>query len=148
MNALADFWNWLKSDWGKPNLLTRAGVPRIATNLLTYLLTPYVCYLLVRRYAVSPHDREALRLFVHNRFFLAWYALSYFTLVTDWFLHSRYSWKSSPQESLRFFRNNWKDGFVKAFFLCLAISMLLFLLGALYFIHQLRKEGLAGGPGI
>jgi hypothetical protein len=96
MTTPADSWKWLRGDWGKPNLLTRAGIPRIATNLLTYLL------------------------------------------VTDWFLRDRYGPDRRARQRFQFFRNNWKDTFVKIHSLSLAASMVLLLVGALYFRQHLK----------
>ena len=125
-------------DWGKPNLLTRAGVPRIATNLLTYLLAPCVCYLLVARYKVAPLEMEALHRSTHNPFFLAAYGVFYVSLITDWFLRDRYRLGHRPAERFQFLKDNWKDIFVKISILSLAISLVLFLLGAFYFRQQLK----------
>lgn len=137
MTRSDDFWKWLRGDWGKPNLLTRAGIPRIATNLSTYLLFPVVCYLLAERYMGTQRDKEALRQCVHNPFFLAAYAIFYISLVTDWFLRDRYGPDRRAGQRFQFFRNNWKDTFVKIHSFSLAISMILFLIGGLYFRQQL-----------
>ncbi len=138
MSTLAEFWNWLRSDWGKPNFLTRAGVPRIATNLLTYLLVPYAWYLLTLRYAPAS-DKQALRLFVHNPLVLLAYAVFYVTLITDWFLHFRYGLKGlRPDKRFGVLTRNWTDPLVKVYWLSLASSLVLLLFGAFYFRHQMR----------
>jgi hypothetical protein len=138
VNASAKFWNWLRSDWGSPNFLTRAGIPRIVTNLLTYLLAPIAFYLLTARYVPSA-DKRRFNLVVHNPFFLFAYATFYVTVVTNWFLEFSYNLKTlRPRERFQVIRQNSRDIFVRIYWISAAVSVFLFLLGTLYFRHQLR----------
>ena len=137
MTASAGFWKWLSSDWGKPNILTRAGVPRIVTNLLTYLLVPYLSYLLAMKYAPVAY-KPTIRLLAQDPLILLAYGVFYVTLATDWFLHFRYSLKGTgSEERFRLYRN-WKNLGVRVFWLSLAMSLILLLLGAFYLRFQMR----------
>ncbi len=60
MTNLADLWKWLWSDWGKPNFLTRAGIPRLVTTFLSFLLFMYLSYYLTMRYSFEP-NKESFR---------------------------------------------------------------------------------------
>lgn len=138
MSKLADVWSWLWSDWGKPNFMTRAGVPRFVTNLLTYLLAPYICYVLTLKFTPASYQ-AAIRLFVHNPFILLAYAVFYVSLTSDGFLHSRYNLKDlGSDDRVGLLRRHWADFMVKVYCLSLACSLLLLLLGAFYFRHQIR----------
>src|SRR5260221_4791296 len=100
MTRFADFKTWLWSDWGKPNFLTRAGVPRIVTNFVAFLLAPLISFALTLRFAPET-DKQNIRIFVHEPLFLLAYAL-----LTVIFLAIR-SLKSRP--NLKTFRQT--EGF-------------------------------------
>lgn len=137
MNTRNSFLNWLWSDWGKPNLLTRAGIPRIVTNSLTYILFPYICYRLSVR-NLSSSDKLAVRLALHNAFFVVAYCTFYVSLVTEWFLRHHYnSGKLRIEERLTFVRKNWGDPIVKINCISFWTSFLLFIVGAFYFRQKL-----------
>ena len=126
----ADFWKWLWSDWGKPNVLTRAGIPRVLTNLLTYVLILYVSFSLTLRFS-SAADREKLRIAYHDVFFISAYALLYVNFLISWFLEDRYKFnRLRADHRFRVARQNWKDPFFKIFWLSLVATFCLFLLGA------------------
>jgi len=138
MTRLADFKKWLWGDWGKPNFLTRAGIPRIATNFVSFLLAPCICFALTLRFAPET-DKQSIRLFVHEPLFLLSYSVLYISAVTDSFLEFSYNLKSLRlDERFRFVRQKWRDPFVIIFWVSLFSSMFLFLLGALHFRHQLK----------
>jgi hypothetical protein len=138
MERLADFKKWLWSDWGRPNFLTRAGIPRIVTNFVSFLLAPYISFALTLRYAPET-DKQSIRLLVHEPLFLLSYAVLYVTMITDSFLKFTYNVKSFPlDERFRFIRQKWQDPFVKIFWVSLLSSMFLFLVGAFHFRHQLK----------
>ena len=134
------FWNWLWGDWGKPNFLTRLGIPRIATNLLSYLLAPIIWFILTLKYFPDPATKHAFHLIALNPFFLLAYAVFYVAAVSDEYLESRHNLKRfrfNPQEQLRFLRQNWNDVFVRVLGLSFATSFFLFLLGVLRFLRQI-----------
>jgi|SRR5215469_1396920 len=135
---MADFWHWLWSDWGKPNLLTRVGIPRFLTNLFTYLLGPYVCYVLTLRYSSAAY-KPAIRVFVHSPLILLAYATFYVAVVSDWFLDSRYTLtRLGLKERFELLRHHWSDHVVRVYCLSLASSLVLLLLGVLYFRHRIN----------
>jgi hypothetical protein len=138
MTRFADFKKWLWSDWGKPNFLTRAGIPRVLTNIVPFLLAPYICFALTLRYAPET-DKQSILLFVHEPLFLLSYAVLYVSMVTDSFLEFSYNLKSlGLGERFRRIRQKWHDPFVKIFWVSLLSSMFLFLFGAFHFRHQLK----------
>lgn len=135
MSAFTDFQKWLWSDWGRPNFLTRSGVPRIAINLLAYLLWFYVWFFLTIRY-VPGADRQKFRLLLHNPFFLMAYGALYLAMLMREFLSSRYQAKGSAVDKI--IRENWNDVFVKVYWFSGACMLLLFLVGAFVYRHQLK----------
>jgi hypothetical protein len=136
MTSFADFRKWLWSDWGKPNFLTRAGMPRIVTNFLSYLLAPYISFYLTMRYAPDA-DKQSIRLFVHDPFVLLAYAVLYVCAVTDSYLAFSYDRKGLRlDERFRLIKRNWQDPLVKIFWISLLGSMLLLLIGAFHFRYQ------------
>jgi hypothetical protein len=139
MSAFSDFGKWLWSDWGKPNFLTRVGIPRIATNLLAWLVWFYLCFLLTIRY-VPAADRVAVRqkfrLALHNPFFLMAYASLYLCFLVREFLSSKYNVRGRALD--KSIRENWSDPFVKVYWVGGACMLLLFLIGALYYRFQLK----------
>ena len=138
MTRLADFNKWLWGDWGKPNFLTRARIPRIVTNFLSFLLAPYICFALTLRFAPET-DKQSIRLFAREPLFLLSYSVLYLSAITYSFLESSYSLKSLRlDERIRFVRQKWQNPFVKIFWVSLFSSMILFLLGAFHFRHQLK----------
>jgi hypothetical protein len=138
MTTLPDFKKWLWSDWGKPNFLTRAGIPRIVTNFVAFWLAPYVSFLLTLRYAPAG-DKPSIRLFVHEPLFLLAYAVLYVSMLADSFLEFSYKVNSfRPGERFRFVRQKWQDPIVKIFWMSLLSSMFLLLLGAFHFRHQVK----------
>ncbi len=138
MTRLADFKTWLWSDWGKPNFLTRAGVPRIVTNFVAFLLAPLISFALTLRFAPET-DKQNIRIFVHEPLFLLAYTALYVNILADSFLEFRYNLKNlRPNERFRFIKQKWQDPFVKIFWMSLLSSMFLLLLGAFHFRHQLK----------
>lgn len=129
MNVITDFWKWwTSSDWGKPNSLTRLGIPRLATNLLSYLVGPYVAYLLTLKY-VPGADYRTYRLFTHNIFILLAYGVFYCFFLTHEFLSFKY--KAKGTELNKIVRKNWTDPFVRISWMCFLMSFVLFLIGCL-----------------
>jgi hypothetical protein len=138
MTSFADFRKWLWSDWGKPNFLTRAGVPRVMTTLVAYWLAPYLSFVLTMRF-VPGTDKESVRRFVHDPFILLAYAVFYSVVIADSFLEFTYNLKGlRPDERFRLVKHRWKDPLVKIYWTTLLISMFLSLLAFLHFRHQLR----------
>ena len=138
MTSFADFRKWLWSDWGKPNFLTRAGMPRILTNVLSYLLALYISFFLMLRLA-SEADRQSIRLFVRDPFVLVSWAVLYIGAVTDSYLKFSYNQKGLLlNERFRLVKKNWQDPFVRIFWISLISSMLLLLIGVFHFHRQLK----------
>jgi hypothetical protein len=138
VTAMAEFWKWLWSDWGKPNVLTRAGIPRIVTNLFTYLLAPCVSFYVTMKF-VSDADRERVHLLFHDGFFVLACAVFYVAFVMNSFLENRYHLtRVRADERFRIMRVNWKDPAILVFWVCFAVAFGLFLLGAVHFRHQIR----------
>lgn len=137
MSALADFRKWLWSDWGRPNFLTRLGIPRIVTNLLAFLLWFYVWFFLTIRYVSGTElDRQRFRLFLHNPFLLIAFAALYICLLVRGFLSSKYKVRGRALD--KSIRENWSDPFVKAYWVSGACMLLLFLIGSLLYRAQLK----------
>ncbi len=138
MTTFTEFRKWLWSDWGKPNFLTRLGVPRIVTYPLAYLLGPYVMYMVTLRYSSSV-DRQRIRLLLHNPFVLSAYAVFFLAALTNQFVESKYNLKKLPMdERFKESRRIWKDPFVRIFWASFICTFLLFLISSLQFIHQLK----------
>jgi hypothetical protein len=138
MTSIADFRKWLWSDWGKPNFLTRAGMPKIVTNVLSYLLALYISFFLMLRLA-SEADRQSIRLFVRDPFVLVSWAVLYIGAVTDSYLKFSYDQKGLLlNERFRRVKKNWQDPFVRIFWISLISSMLLLLIGVFHFHRQLK----------
>ena len=138
MTRFADFKTWLWSDWGKPNFLTRAGIPRIVTNFVSFLLAPYISFALTLKYS-SEVDKQSIRLFVHDPFVLLSYAVFYVSAIIYMFLEFSFNLKNiRPDERFRFVRQRWQDPFVKIFWVSALSSMFLLLIGAFHFRHQLK----------
>ena len=138
MTRFADFKTWLWSDWGKPNFLTRAGIPRIVTNFVSFLLAPYISFALTLKYS-SEVDKQSIRLFVHDPFVLLSYAVFYVSAIIYMFLEFSFNLKNiRPDERFRFVRQRWQDPFVKIFWVSALNSMFLLLIGAFHFRHQLK----------
>lgn len=130
MSSFIDFLRWLWSDWGRPNLLTRMGLPRIVTNLFTYILGPFIGYLVMEKFA-STGEQKALQSFVHNPWILSAYVTFYAVVVLDCYLRSKYS-ATSRSASVRFqaLRENSKDTVVRIYWTALILSLLLFVIGS------------------
>jgi len=138
MTRFADFKTWLWSDWGKPSFLTRAGIPRIVTNFVSFLLAPYISFALTLKYS-SEVDKQSIRLFVHDPFVLLSYAVLYVSAMIYMFLEFSFNLKNiRPDERFRFLRQRWQDPFVKIFWVSALSSMFLLLIGAFHFRHQLK----------
>jgi len=130
MSRFLDFLTWLWSDWGRPNPLTRLGVPRIVTNLLTYLIWPFVIYLVMDRY-IPFHERQELHNLVHNRWILTGYGSFYAVVVLDSYLCFTYSLDGTDAfKRFRVFRKNSRDVFVRTYWAALILSLLISLVGA------------------
>lgn len=138
VNSYSEFWRWLWSDWGKPNFLTKAGVPRIAINLAAYVAYTFVIYFLAWKIA-SPPDRIHLSLATHSPLLLASWVVFYVSLTVDSFLSDRYGLKGLRlSQCSRAIWQSSEDVFVKISFISLGISLILFLAGALIFRHQMK----------
>jgi hypothetical protein len=138
MSKFADFKKWLWSDWGKPNFLTRAGIPRIVTNFVSFLLVPYISFVLTLKYS-SEADKQSIRLFVRDPFVLLSYAVLYVGAITYLFLEFNYDLKSlRSAERFRFVRQRWQDPFVRIYLISVLSSMFLLLLGTFHFRRQLK----------
>lgn len=135
MSALTDFRRWLWSDWGRPNFLTRMGIPRIVTNFLSFLLGFIAFGYLQLRYSAAG-DRERFRLLVHNPFILAAYAALYVAILTREFLSFKFKVKGRTLDKLM--RENWSEPFVKVSIFAAGSVLLLFLIGAFVFRSQLK----------
>jgi hypothetical protein len=130
MTPFIDFWKWLWSDWERPNFLTRMGVPRIVTNLFSYLLGPFIGYLVMKRYAPIA-DQKALREFVHNPWILSSYAVFYAVAALGKYLRFKYPLSSrDASRRIQVFREHSKDIFIRTYWATLIISLMLFLIGA------------------
>ena len=139
MSASADFRKWLSSDWGRPNFLTRLGIPRISTNLLAWLLWFYVCFLLTMRFVPVTDravDKQIFYLLLRNPFILMSYASLYLCFLVREFLSSKY--KVTGRALDKSMRENWSDPFVKVYVVGVACMLLLFLIGSLVFRYQLK----------
>lgn len=131
MGAFIDFWKWLWSDWGRPNFLTRLGIPRIAIILFAWLLWFYVWYFLTIRYFLEldrAADKQRFRLLLHNPFILMAYASLFLCFVVREFLSSKYKAKGLALDKI--IRANWRDPFVEAYWVGGACMLLLFLIGS------------------
>jgi hypothetical protein len=138
MTRLADFKKWLWGDWGKPNFLTRAGIPRLVTNFASFLLAPYIFFALTLKYS-SEVDKQSIRQFVHDPFVLLSYAVLYLSAISYMFLEFSFNLKNiRPDERFRLVRQRWKDPFVKIFWVSVLSSMFLLLIGGFHFRHQLK----------
>jgi hypothetical protein len=135
MSAFADFRRWLWSDWGRPNFLTRIGIPRIVTNFLSFLLFFILFGYLQLRYSAAG-DGERFRLFVRNPFILASYAALYIAILTREFLSFKF--KVTGRALDKFMRENWSELFVKVSVFATGSMLLLFLIGAFVFRSQLK----------
>ena len=95
MTTFSEFRRWLWGDWGKPNFLTRLGIPQVITYLLAYLSGPYLLYWLTVRYVpIREADRQNFRMFVHNPFFLSAYAIFFISATTKRFMDFKYPLKN------------------------------------------------------
>lgn len=139
MNTFRDFGKWLLDrNCGKPDFLTRAGVPRIVRIPVIFFLVLYLSYVLMRRFA-SPTDKQRLSLAAHNPFLLLAYVAIYVAVVMSEYLEFCYQLKGLRlNERDRIIRQNWKDVFVKIYFLSGASALIFFLIGALIFSHQIK----------
>jgi hypothetical protein len=138
MSKFADFKKWLWSDWGKPNFLTRAGIPRIVTNLVSFSLALYISFALTLKYS-SEADKQSIRLFARDPFVLLSYAALYVGTITYMFLKFSYDLKSyRSAERFRFVRQKWQDPFVRICLISVLSSMFLLLLGTFHFRYQLK----------
>ena len=138
MSKFADFKKWLWSDWGKPNFLTRAGIPRIVTNFVSFLLVPYISFVLTLKYS-SEADKQSIRLFVRDPFVLLSYAVLNVGAITYLFLEFNYDLKSlRSAERFRFVRQRWQDPFVRIYLISVLSSMFRLLLGTFHFRRQLK----------
>jgi hypothetical protein len=135
MSVFTDFRRWLWSDWGRPNYLTRIGIPRIVTHLLAFILFFIALYYLQLRFS-SAANREKFRLFAHNPFILMAYAACYVGILTRDFLSFKYKVKGRTLD--KFMRENWSEPFVKVSIIAGASMLLLFLIGALELRSQLK----------
>jgi hypothetical protein len=135
MSAFTDFRRWLWSDWGKPDFLTRMGIPRIVINFLSFLLAFIALYYITLRYSATG-DREKLRRFVLNPFILTSYAALSIAILTREFLSCKYNVKGRALE--KFMRENWREPFVRDSMFALASTFLLFLIGFLVYRFQLK----------
>lgn len=135
MIAFTDFRRWLWTDWGRPNFLTRMGIPRIVTSVLAFVLFFIALVYLQLRY-VSPGDRVKVRLFLHNPFFLAAYAALYVGLLAREFLSFKYKVKGRALDKAM--RENWSEPFVKISMFALVSMFLLLLIGSLVYRLQLK----------
>jgi hypothetical protein len=135
-SLLSEFWKWLWSDWGKPNFLTRAGVPRVATNLLMYIAGTYIIYYLTLRFA-SPPEGHKYSQFIRSPLIIFSWAVFYVSLTLEWFVSWRYHLKGLRfADRNRVLSQNSKDVAILASWMSLGISILLFLAGAIYFNHR------------
>jgi hypothetical protein len=129
MSAGIEFWNWWTSrDWGKPNSLTRIGVPRLVTNLVAYLLAPYLAYELTVRW-VPAADYRTYRVFAHNAFFVAAYIVLYVSYLAHEFLSFKYNARGRTLD--RLLLKKWNDPFVRILWMSLTTLFALFLIGCL-----------------
>jgi hypothetical protein len=133
MNSDSSFLRWLWSDWGKPNALTRLGIPQIVTYLLAYFVTPYLCFRLTARY-VSGASWEMFRQVARDPFFLSAYAVFFIALLSQQFLESKYNltvyrWR----ERSKVLKSHWRDPWVMVAWVSFGCTLLLLLLGALEF---------------
>jgi len=140
MTTFSEFRRWLWSDWGKPNFLTRLGIPRVITYLLAYLLGPYLFYWLTLRYVpMREVEKQNFRMSVHNAFFLLAYAVFFITATTSQFVDFKYSLKGlSWDVRIKRGRETWKDPFVKVFWASFACVFVLLFLGWFRLIHQIK----------
>jgi len=139
MSALVHFGKWLWSDWGKPNRLTRLGIPRIITNLLAYLLVPYLLLLSLNAYSSGLGNR-LLPMLSHNPFLLSSYTVFYVCVVTGQYLESIYRLSGRQvDDKFSVMRQSWKDPFVKIFWLSGGISLGALFIGGLQISHQLSQ---------
>ncbi len=131
MTNFADFWNWLWSDWGKPNFLTRLRVPRVVITLVTYTVILYIVERLLLRYTSEP-NRQSIHLFIHDPFFRLFLVDSFICIIAYEYVDFRYGWKRLQKtEGSQLFRNHWRDPILWFYWITAIISLLLFLIGGL-----------------
>jgi hypothetical protein len=139
MSAPVHFGKWLWSDWGKPDWLTRLGIPYFIINLLVYLLVPYLLLMSLNAYSSGLGNR-VLPIILHNPFFLSSYAVFYLCSVTGQYLKSMYGLADRRADNkFHVMRQSWKDPFVKLFWLSLVISLAAGIIGGLQISHQLSQ---------
>jgi cbb3-type cytochrome oxidase subunit 3 len=130
------FLQWLPGNWGNPNFLTRARVPRIVTNLATYILSPVVIFWITLRY-LPPQDLKAARLFLHSPFVLASYGTFYLSLLSEHYIAFPFDLgkktREQAREAIKTSRNNL---FVRLRWISAVASMVLLLIGCVYFGYQ------------
>jgi len=133
MTSNGSFLRWLWSDWGRPSILTRLGIPRIITYLLAYLLAPYLSFWLTARY-VPGANWDIFHRVVHDPFFLSAYGVFFITLLIRQFLESKYDLTAYRlRERSKILKKNWRDPWVMTAWVTLACTLLLLLLGSLEF---------------
>jgi len=126
------------SDWGKPNFLTRAGIPRIVTNLTSYLLAVYISFSVTMR-SVSDADREKYRFVIHNAYFISAFVIAYVSLLTSAYIRSHKSNGIASDQRFPVGTEFAKRSIFVIFWLSLAATLCLFLIGAVEFRHYLSK---------
>lgn len=139
MSELVHFWRWLWGDWGKPDYLTRLGIPRIITRFFVYLLVPYLSYLSMRAYS-SDLGNRVVYVISHRPLLLFSYAVFYVSVVTGQYLEYTYGVASHrTSDKFTVIRQSWKDPIVKIFWLSLLISLGALLIGGLQIAHQAKQ---------
>ena len=129
------FRKWLWGNWGRANIITRLGIPRIVTSLLGYLLVPYAWYFFTIEYATDV-DKERFRQAAHNPFFVMAYACLYLTVLVRGFLSSESRLRGQALD--KSIRQSWSDPLVKIYLVGGACVMLFLLIGTLLYRSQLK----------
>jgi hypothetical protein len=129
MNAKMDFKTWLWGDWGRPNFLTRLGIPAIVTNLLEYLCVPIILYFFLRAYGSG----SQIRAVSHNHWYWLAYGAFFITVVTGRYKQTCYKATDSVVgDQFRLLKQQWTDPAIKVFWFSVAIAACGIVVGSLH----------------
>ena len=98
------------------------------TNLVAYLLAPYLAYRLTVRW-VPGTDYRTYGVVAHNAFFVAAYVVLYVSYLAHEFLSFKYNARGRTLD--RLLLKKWSDPFVRILWMSLTTLLALFLIGCL-----------------
>jgi hypothetical protein len=128
MDELRNFNQWLWTDWGKPNFLTRLGIPRIFIRIVAWVLWWYVCWALTIRF-VPGADKQAIEHSRYNPFFLSALVFLFFGGVCDGFIAQKYGLNGKGLDKWK--RGHRANPVVTLSWVSLALMFIMALIGCL-----------------